>query len=259
MKEGSAPEKVAITVYTDETESALRKMNVSGPASSMAVSPDGKEIAIILRGDVFVTSTEYNTTRRITNTPSRERNLSFSKDGRTLYYSAERNGHWGVWESHLTDKKEKNFTYATKIEEKLFSDPAQTCFQPKVSPDGKMVAFLRNRTELVVKPTDGGDTKSLIKGVNYSYSDGDLDFEWSPDSRYILSTYQADGGWNNSDIALVEVKSGEITNLTRSGYTDYGFKWTLKGHAMTWMSDKNGYRSHGSWGSDDDIYIMFFD
>ena len=259
MKEGSAPEKVAITVYTDETESALRKMNVSGPASSMAVSPDGKEIAIILRGDVFVTSTEYNTTRRITNTPSRERNLSFSKDGRTLYYSAERNGHWGVWESHLTDKKEKNFTYATKIEEKLFSDPAQTCFQPKVSPDGKMVAFLRNRTELVVKPADGGDTKSLIKGVNYSYSDGDLDFEWSPDSRYILSTYQADGGWNNSDIALVEVKSGEITNLTRSGYTDYGFKWTLKGHAMTWMSDKNGYRSHGSWGSDDDIYIMFFD
>ena len=28
---------------------------------------------------------------------------------------------------------------------------------------------------------------------------------------------------------------------------------------MTWASDKNGYRSHGSWGAEDDIYIMFFD
>jgi C-terminal processing protease CtpA/Prc len=28
---------------------------------------------------------------------------------------------------------------------------------------------------------------------------------------------------------------------------------------MTWTSDKYGYRSHGSWGSDRDIYLMFFD
>ena len=28
---------------------------------------------------------------------------------------------------------------------------------------------------------------------------------------------------------------------------------------MTWTSDKAGYRSHGSWGAERDIYIMFFD
>ena len=28
---------------------------------------------------------------------------------------------------------------------------------------------------------------------------------------------------------------------------------------MIWSSDRAGYRSHGSWGSEDDIYIMFFD
>ncbi len=259
IKEGSSPQKVAITVRTDENESALRKINLSGNATDMAVSPDGKEIAIIIRGDVFVTSTEYNTTRRITNTPSRERDLSFSKDGRTIYYSAERNGHWGIWKTSLTDKKEKNFTYALKMKEELFSDQGQTCFIPKVSPDGKMVAFLRDRTELVVKPADGGETKSLIKGANYSYADGDLDFEWSPDSRYLLSSYQADGRWNNDDIALVEIKSGKITDLTLSGYSDIAFRWALGGKAMTWASDKDGYRSHGSWGSEHDVYIMFFD
>lgn len=29
--------------------------------------------------------------------------------------------------------------------------------------------------------------------------------------------------------------------------------------AMIWSSDRAGYRSHGSWGAEDDIYIMFFD
>ena len=33
----------------------------------------------------------------------------------------------------------------------------------------------------------------------------------------------------------------------------------MKGKAMTWTSDKAGYRSHGSWGAERDIYIMFFD
>ena len=28
---------------------------------------------------------------------------------------------------------------------------------------------------------------------------------------------------------------------------------------MIWTSDRAGYRSHGSWGSEDDTYIMFFD
>lgn len=95
--------------------------------------------------------------------------------------------------------------------------------------------------------------------MNYSYADGDQGFEWSPDSKYLLSNYQINGGWNNSDVALIDIESGKITNLTESGYSDGNFKWTLKGKAMAWESDKDGYRSHGSWGAESDIYIMFFD
>ena len=259
MKEGGQPVKLAITVVKDETENDTENMTYSSGASSMDVSPDGKEIALVIRGDVFVTSTEYNTTKRITNTPEQERNVSFSKDGRTLYYSSERNGHWGIWKTSLTDKEERYFTYGTKFEEELVTSEKETCFQPDVSPDGKWLAFLRDRTELVIKSTKDGKEKSLLKGVNYSYQDGDQSFEWSPDSKHLLTLYQVDGGWNNSDVALIDIETGEITNLTQSGYSDSNFKWSLKGHAMTWTSDKDGYRSHGSWGAESDIYIMFFD
>ena len=260
MKAGNQPEKINISIVTDQTQRAVVEQTITSGADDLAVSPDGKEIAIVLRGDIFVTSAEHRTTKRITNTAVQERGVSFSKDGRTLYYASERNGHWGIWATSLTDKDDKGFTYAVKMEEKLITKPGETCFQMQVSPDGKSIAYLKNRTAVAVMDLKSGkETILLDKSVNYSYQDGDQNFAWSPDSRYILCNYQANGGWNNEDVALINVETGEITDLTESGYTDSNFKWALGGKAMTWASDKAGYRSHGSWGAEDDIYIMFFD
>ena len=259
VRDGQEPVKVDISIVSDNLENDCISSSISGGATDLAISPNDKEVAIILRGNVFVTSIEYGTTKRITDTPEQERDLCFSSDGRTLYYSSERDGHWGIYATSLTDKNDKYFTYSVKMEEKLITDPGQTCFQPSVSPDGKWLGFLRDRTELVIKDLKSGKEKSLHKNVNYSYTDGDQSFAWSPDSRYILCNWQANGGWNNEDIALVDISSGEITDLTESGYTDANFRWALGGKAMTWMSDRAGYRSHGSWGAEYDIYAMFFD
>lgn len=259
MTEGSKAKKLEISIVRDETEKALNKLSYRSGASSLAVSPSGKEVALVVRGDVFVTSEEFGTTKRVTNTPQQERDVCFSEDGRTLYYSSERNGFWGIYRTSLTEKDDELFTYAVKMKEELFSNPGETSFQPQVSPDGKWLAYLRDRTELVIKSVKGGETKSLLKGVNYSYTDGDQSFSWSTDSRYLLTGDMGGGGWNNVDVALVDIENGTVTDLTRSGYSDGNFKWALDGKAMTWESDKYGYRSHGSWGAEGDICIMFFD
>ena len=260
LKPGSDPAKVRIEILTDQIEKNIVERTMTSGATDIAVSPNGKEVALVLRGDVFVTSVDHRTTKRITNTPQQERSVWFSKDGKTLYYAAERNGHWGIWETSLTDKDDKYFTYAVKMEEKLVTKPGETCFQPQVSPDGEKIAYLKDRTAIAVMDIKSGKEKIILdRNVNYSYSDGDQSFAWSPDSRYILCNYQADGGWNNENVALIDVEKGDITDLTESGYSDGGFRWALGGKAMTWTSDKAGYRSHGSWGAEKDIYIMFFD
>lgn len=259
FREGGEPRKVDIRIRKDRQSRVKTHLTLAMGANDIALSPNGKEFAFIDRGEVFVTAVDFSTTKRITSTPGQERTVSFSEDGRTLYYAAERDGGWSIWKTELTNKEEKYFTFACSMEESRFTKEGETCFQPDVSPDGKWVAFLRDRTELVIKSTKGGQEKSLLKGVNYSYTDGDQSFEWSPDSRYLLSNYIGIGGWNNEDVALINIEDGSITDLTRSGYNDVAFRWSLGGKAMTWQSDKQGYRSHGSWGSERDVYAMFFD
>ena len=131
VKPGMTGEKVEITVNRDEPEKAMTQMQMKS-ASAMAVSPDGKEVALVIRGDVFVTSVEFGTTRRITNTPEQERGVSFSKDGRELYYASERNGCWSIYKSSLTNKEDKCFTYSASFKEERVTPEGETSFQVHV-------------------------------------------------------------------------------------------------------------------------------
>ena len=261
VREGEKPSKVNVRIVTDRTENDVIYRLLTDGATDLAVSPNGKEVAFITHGDVYVTSIEYETTRQITDTPQQERDLDFSPDGRSLIYSAEREGTWGIYESKLTRGEDKLFTYAPEIREEPLVVSGQTSFQPLYSPDGEEVAFLENRTTLRVINRKSKRVRTVLDGKYlYSYSDGDQYFQWSPDSKWLLTDYIGIGGWNNSDVALVKADgSGEVTNLTESGYSDGNAKWTLDGKAMIWTSDRAGYRSHGSWGAHRDVYIMFFD
>ena len=261
MKEGKRPQKVAIDIVNDKLDRDVIKQMMNSGATEFAMSSTGKEIAFILRGDVYVTSKEYKTTKQITNTPEQERSIDFAPDGRGLVYASERDGMWQIYQTRLVDPAEKMFTYATNIKEEQLTHSKKTSFQPKYSPDGKEVAFLEDRTTLRVLNLKKKSVRTVMDGqFEFSYADGDQYFEWSPDSKWLLTNYIGKGGWNNRDIALVNASgNGEIHNLTESGYNDTNAKWVLGGKAMIWKSDRAGFRSHGSWGAEHDIYMMFFD
>lgn len=259
MTPGGQPQKVAVQIQNDGRFISEKIVPVSSGATEMDLSPNGKEIAFISRGEVFVTSVEGGITKRITNTPEQERSVSFSPDGRSLVYAAERQNNWNVYKTSIVRKEEPYFYASTVLnEEPVVATPAEE-FQPKFSPDGKEVAYLEERVVLkVVNLATKASRTILPADKNYSYSDGDQYYTWSPDGKWFLVDF-APTSIFTSDVGLVAADGKTpVTNLTQSGYNEGNGKWVLGGKAFIMSTDRDGMKNHASWGGEQDVYAMFF-
>ncbi len=258
-KAGTAEAKrVPVRILTDSRLNAQKITPVASGASEMALSPNGKEIAFVVRGEIFVASVEGGITKRITNTPAQERSVSFSPDGRSLLYAAERGNSWDIYQTSITRKEEPYFYTSTVLKEEPVIATAAEEFQPAYSPDGKEVAYLEERTTLKVVNLASKASRTIMTGdKNYSYSDGDQWYNWSPDSKWFLVSYLQSTRWS-SEVGLVAASgNGQIKNLTRSGYGESKPKWMLDGQMIVFFSDRDGMKNHGSWGGQEDAYAFF--
>ena len=261
MEVGGQPQKVAIQVNTDGRLNTEKIMAINGGATEFSLAPSGKEIAFIFRGEVFVTSADGSVTKRITNTPEQERSVSFSPDGRSVIYAGERKNNWNVYQSSIVRKEEPYFYASTVLKEEALAASDKEEFQPRYSPDGKELAYLEERTTLKVLNLASKASRTVLPGTyNYSYSDGDQYYSWSPDSKWLLVDYIPKGGQVFvGEIGLVNADGkSEPVNLTLSGYSDGTPKWMMEGKMMLWFSDRDGMKNHGSWGGESDVYGMFF-
>lgn len=252
------PQKISINIYKDPSQNESFPLNIMGGISEFDVSPSGKEIAFIYRGEVFVTSADYSTTKRITYTSEQERSVQFSPDGKRLVYAGERNESWNLYTAQIERDEETYFFNATLINEETLVDNGEETFQAEFSPNGEEVAFLENRTTLKVINLASKKERVVMNGdYNYSYSDGDQYFTWAPDSKYLLVEFFDNKRWS-SDIGLVNANGKEAPiNLTHSGYANGRAKFAMDGEMVYYSTNKYGYRSHGSWGAYSDVEAVF--
>lgn len=256
LREGEAPLPVAIRLAADRISDHPRTLSYHDEASEAALSPDGMEVAFVVRGEVFVCSVEAGTTRRITDTPEQERSIAFAPDGRSLVYAGERGGSWNLYLATLPEG-EKHFYSAARVLEEPLLVSAEETFQPAFSPDGDELAFLASRTELRVLTLKTRAQRVVVpETVNYSYADGDQHYRWSPDGRWFTLTFFDKGRWSD-EVGVVSAQGGEIVNATLSGYEDYKPVWSADGRMLLFQSNRFGLRSHGGWGSQDDVFALF--
>ena len=119
----------------------------------MALSPDGRKIAMAAHGDIFASARDGGDTIRVTESPAPESQATWSPDSQKVAYLSPRDA---VNHIFLHDFAAHSDTQITS---------AKTADQaPKFSPDGKSLAFVRDHKELLVYDFDGKRERSLYTG-----------------------------------------------------------------------------------------------
>lgn len=258
QKPGADPQKVSVNIIADFAEQQTNRMVLSSGINSFATSQDGKQMVFTVRGEVFAASIEHGTTKRITETAAQESSVLLADKDRSVIYVSFRNGKHDLYKTSIVAKDEPNFFTATMFKEELLipqDKSEKTC--PKLSPDGKEIAYLSDRKKLVVYNFEKKQFRTITDGSGQLDSHGQIDYSWSPDGKWIAMEYVPRLHAPYSDIGIVSAQGGEVHNLTNSGYFSSSPRWVMGGEALIFSSERLGMRNHASWGSMNDVFMVF--
>ncbi|RJP58219.1 MAG: PDZ domain-containing protein, partial [Ignavibacteriales bacterium] len=214
------------------------KSETSG-ASEYAVSPNGKLMAFVVRGDVFIKEVdkEESKSKNLTNDPgSRDQMVTFLNDS-TLIFVSDKYDQNDLFMIRSADEKQPNLfkSLKHKIERLTSTDGEER--NPVISPDLKKIAYVVGRGELIVADisADGklSNSKTLLDGWDTPGS-----IAWSPDSKWLA--YQLSDLYFNSEIYIHAVDgSKDPVNVSMHPRGDYSPFWSKDGSKLGFSSARN--------------------
>ncbi|MFV9505791.1 MAG: S41 family peptidase [Oscillochloridaceae bacterium umkhey_bin13] len=224
------PEPIPLRARGDGKVTPVRDEVWTRGLSELRLSPDGKKVAFTVRGDVFADFADKETDRelrqgpafRVTDTRARERQIAWSPDSRSLVYISDRHGEDELY----------RYDFATRQETRLTNDlsPKQL---PRISPDGKWVAFISGFERVCMLALSGGDVREVCKARFVVAAD----LAWSPDSRWLAFLAQDERFFSN--VALVPCEGGsprQISFLSNLGGGD--LRWAPNGQFIVFTTEQ---------------------
>ncbi|MBX7103245.1 MAG: DPP IV N-terminal domain-containing protein [Gemmataceae bacterium] len=237
---GGAPEKITLEASGDRTTEPVERRTLS-TAQQVAFASDGLEIAFIAGGDLWVMDTELREPKRITTSAEEERDPVMSPDGKYLYFISDMHGECNIWRAERADAAKWWWQQTDFKLSRLTQDPAHKG-QLKLSPDGKQLAFVRDRGDLVVMNVDGKNERKIRGGFTPP------EYNWSPDSAWMV--YAVEDNDFNRDV-WVHALDGSVPpyNLSRTPHDEHFPVWSPDGKVIAWT----GRRGE----QDNDIHFVF--
>ncbi len=225
-----ASTRLTVTCRSDDKQNNTLRAAITNGATEAEISPDGKTLALVIRGDLWTLPADRGgDARRITSQPSHEYDIFWSPDGSRLSYVSDRAGNYDVYTADAKTGEEKALT----------SDPNDET-GPMFSPDGKSIAFLRSGPEggLYVVPVDGSAApRRLAESLgNNAMGIGITSYKWSPDNSMLV--FSRSNQLGSDDLFIVPVAGGPARNITYTPGDNEDAEWTPDGRYLVFLSNR---------------------
>ena len=182
---------------------AVEHLRLTDQISELALAPDGKKVAFIVRGEIFAaSSTDGGDAARVTFSPAEESQVAWSPDSRRLVYVSDRNGPNNLFV----------YDFTTNTETQITRNPAGDD-TPRFSPDGKLIAFQRGGEEMAVYEIDSKTERTVAKAhLERPPLSSDRPYAWSPDSKWIA--YMPVGDKLFKNVFVAPVSGGDARQIS---------------------------------------------
>jgi tricorn protease len=205
-------EQLDITVIRNSVLSKEKDFDVRGTITAYDVSPDGKKLAFISRGELFVSDIEGKFIRIVDRgSAERAREVKWMSDNRTLLFNQTLEGYTN-WYTIGAD--------GNAALKQLTSDKKNNRLLVMNKNRSKGV-YISGRDEIRLLDTKTGESKTIVKDEIWGAQNSDPSF--SPNDEYVLFT-----AYRNfeQDVFVHNIKENKTTNLTNTAITEAAPLWS---------------------------------
>ena len=201
-----------------------KDFDIKGRIGAVDLSPDGKKLAFISRGELFVSDAEGKFVRRIERgSVERVGEVKWLNDNKTLLFNQTLGG-YSNWYTIAADGSAalKQLTHDTRSNRSMAFNKEKT-----------KGVYLSGRDEVRLMDLKTLESKTIAKDEIWAFQSSDPC--WSPDGRYVAYTAHRDF---EEDIFIYDLTKGSSFNLTNTGVTETGPVWSPDGKYIYFTSSR---------------------
>lgn len=201
----------------------LSEYDVKGKISLFDLSPDGKKIAFVSRGELFVSDVDGKFVRQMPSQGERIVEVKWLKDNKTLLYNQTDQGYlnWFTRSANGNDEPQQH----TK-DKRNNRDIA-------LNPDKSQAVYLSGRDEVRLMDLSSMKSSMLVNDEIWAFQNSSPSF--SPDGAYVLFTAIRNF---EQDIFVHHIGDKKTINLTGTGVSEASPVWSTDGKYIFFASNR---------------------